>query len=79
MVKFYESISRTEIKPAPRPLRINGEDIFTTSEEIYNDNGYYRLEIEEYPQDEKTYSPYYEMGVGVILQKWEEVQTDGTD
>ena len=73
MIRFYEYINRTQIKPAPRPLKIDGKDIFTTDEAIYNANGYYRLEAEEYPQDEKQYTPYYEMGDNVILQKWEEI------
>ena len=77
MVNYYRLISRTQIKPAPRPLRIDGQDIFTTDEQIYNDNGYYRLEREEYPEDEKEYTPYYEVIGNVIWQKWEEVIPDG--
>ena len=58
-MRLYELISRTQIRIAPRPLRIDGKDIFTTDEKIYNENGYYRLERDEYPQDEKAYEPYY--------------------
>lgn len=76
MVNFYELIDRTQIKLAPHPLRIEGEDIFTTDEQIYNDNGYYRLERDEYPQDEKVYEPYYELNGNVIYQHWEEVIPD---
>lgn len=75
-MRFYELINRTTIKPAPRPLRIDGQDIFTTSEEIYNQYGYYRLEREDYPEDEKEYSPYYILEGNVIKQKWEEVIPD---
>ena len=75
-MRFYELITRTQIRLAPYPLRIDGKDIFTTDETIYNENGYYRLEREEYPQDEKVYSPYYEMQGNIIKQKWEEVIPD---
>lgn len=76
MVNFYEMVNRTQIKNAPRPLRIDGKDIFTTDEKIYNENGYYRLEWEDYPQDEKVYSPYYILEGNIIKQKWEEVIPD---
>ena len=73
MVNFYEFISREQIKNAPHPLHIGDEDIFTTDESIYNENGYYRLEREEYPQDETHYyTPYYELEDNVIWQKWEQ-------
>lgn len=83
-MRFYELITRTQIKSAPRPLRIDGKDIFTTDETIYNENGYYRLEQEPYPKDETHYyNPYYELIDNVIWQKWEqgnlieEEQSDG--
>ena len=75
-MRFYELITRTQIKSAPYPLRIDGQDIFTTDETIYNENGYYRLEREEYPTDEKVYSPYYILEGNIIKQKWEEVIPD---
>ena len=72
-MRYYELINRTQIKPAPRPLRIDGQDIFTTDETIYNENGYYRLEREPYPEDETHYyNPYYELIDNVIWQKWEQ-------
>lgn len=76
MNRYYELIDKYTIRLAPHPLRIEGEDIFTTDETIYNENGYYRLEREDYPQDEKEYSPYYELSGNVITQKWEEVIPD---
>ena len=75
-MRYYELIDRLTISPAPKPLRIDGQDIFTTDETIYNENGYYRLEREDYPEDEKAYSPYYEMQGNIIKQKWEEVIPD---
>ena len=75
-MRFYELISRTQIKSAPYPLRIDGKDIFTTDETIYNANEYYRLEREDYPTDEKVYSPYYILEGNIIKQKWEEVIPD---
>ncbi len=37
MAKYYELISRLQIKHVPRPLRIDGKDIFTTKN-IHIDN-----------------------------------------
>ena len=72
-MRFYEVINKNTIKSAPRPLRIDGQDIFTTDEALYNEYGYYRLEREPYPEDETHYhNPYYELIDNVIWQKWEQ-------
>ncbi len=71
---FYKYIDKDNITLAPHPLKVNGRDIFTTDEKIYNEYGYYRLEREDYPQDEKQYSPYYELADNIIYQKWEEIE-----
>lgn len=70
---FYEYINEKTIKNAPNPLKINGKDIFTNSEKIYNENGYYRLESAEYPQGDKYYEPRYLLNNGVITQYWVEI------
>jgi len=73
MVKYFELINRNTIKPAPNPLRIDGRDIITTYEAVYNANGYYRVEREPYPDDtEYICTPYYELKNNVITQKWEQ-------
>lgn len=71
---FYKFIDESTIKRAPKPLSINGKDVFTNSEEIHNENGYFRLVVIDYPQDEKTYKPIYTMKDNTIVQGW--LETD---
>lgn len=70
---FFKLIDNQTVEKAPRPLKIEGKDVFTTSEEIHNGQGFYRVEASDYPEDDKNYKPIYEMGDNVILQTWEEV------
>lgn len=74
---FFKLIDKYTVEKAPRPLHFDGKDVFTTSEEIHNSQGFYKVVETEYPQDEKTYRPVYTMGEGVILQTWEEVEISG--
>lgn len=69
---FYKFINEHEIKKAPKPLKIGGKDVFTNSEAIHNENGYYRLIKAEYPQNEKFYFPKYRLANNVIIQEWVE-------
>ena len=71
---FYKFIDENTIREAPRPLNIGGKDVFTNSEEIHNEQGYYRLVNTEYPQDEKTYQPIYSLDNNVITQDWVEIE-----
>lgn len=71
---FFKLIDKYTVEKAPRPLKIEGKDVFTTSEEIHNEQGYFRVENAEYPNDDKAYRPVYKMGEGVILQTWEEIE-----
>ena len=68
---FYKFIDENTIRKAPKPLNIGGKDVFTNSEEIHNKQGCFRLEKAEYPQDEKSYMPTYELKENVIYQHWE--------
>lgn len=69
---FYKLINETTIKKAPNPLKINGKDIFTNSEEIHNKFGYYKLQHTEMPQDGKIYEPRYTLEGNAIVQSWVE-------
>ena len=71
---FYQFINETTIKKAPKPLKIGGKDVFTNSEEIHNEQGYYKLIVTDYPQDDKTYQPRYRLVGNTILQFWDEVE-----
>ena len=73
---FFKIIDKYTVEKAPRPLKIEDKDVFTTSEEIHNEQGFYRVVNAEYPQDEKAYRPIYSMGDGVILQEWEEIDAN---
>ena len=70
---FFKLNNDNTVEKAPRPLKIEGKDVFTTSEEIHNEHGFYRVVNAEYPNNNKAYRPIYTMGDGVILQTWEEV------
>lgn len=70
---FYKFIDSKTIKRAPKPLKVEGKDVFTNSEEIHNEQGYFKLIQADYPQDGKFYMPTYELKDNVITQSWEEV------
>ncbi len=70
---FYKFIDNKNIERAPRPLSICGQDIFTNSEKIHNDKGYYRLVQAEHPQNGKLYMPTYELKDNLIYNNWEEI------
>ena len=76
---FFKIIDRYTLEKAPRPLKIEDKDVFTTSEEIHNEQGYFRVENAEYPNDDKAYRPIYTMGEGVILQVWEEIPSEAEE
>lgn len=69
---FYKFINETTIKKAPKPLKIDGRDVFTNSEKIHNEQGYLRLIQGEYPQDDKNYFPKYKLEGNAIVQEWVE-------
>ena len=69
---FYKFINEHEIKKAPKPLKIGGKDVFTNSEAIHNEQGYFRLLTSEYPQDDNFYFPKYRKEGNVIVQEWVE-------
>lgn len=73
---FFKFIDNYTVEKAPRPLKIEGKDVFTTSEEIYNEQGFYRVVNAEYPNNGKPYRPIYAMGDGAIFQTWEEVPSE---
>jgi hypothetical protein len=67
---FYKLINENEIKKAPKPLKIGGKDVFTNSEKIHNEQGYYRLLTSDYPQDDKIYQAKYKQIGTLIVQEW---------
>lgn len=73
---FYKFISDTKIEKAPKPLKVGGNDVFTNSKKIHNENGYYKLSRAEYPQDDKNYEPRYTLNNKTIVESWVEVTID---
>ncbi len=71
---FYKLIDDNTIEKAPNPLLVDGKHIFTNSEEVFNENGYYKVEKTEYPQDEKYYESKYILEENTIRQVWVEVE-----
>lgn len=67
---FYEYIDEKTIKKAPKPLKIGGKDIYTNSEKIHNENGYFKIKHTDYPQDDKCYEPRYTRVGNFIYQTW---------
>ena len=74
---FYKLVDEKRIKSAPNPLLIDGNDVFTTSEEIFNTQGYFKLEISEYPQDGDVYEPQYRLEDNIIVQFWVKIEESG--
>ena len=71
---FYKFIDENTIKLAPHPLSIDGRDVFTNDEKIYNEQGYFRLKSAEYPQDDNIYECKYVLKDNVIVQSWENIE-----
>lgn len=69
---YYKFLNENAIKQAPYPLRIEGKDVFTNSEEVYNENGYFKLVKTQYPNDKKVYVPIYRQENNAIVQEWKE-------
>lgn len=82
MNKYYKFINQNKIEQAPRNLLVtkdvDGEERnfinANPSESVYNEQGFCRLESDEYPNDtEYNYIPYYEQDGLIIRQRWERV------
>ena len=73
---FYKLIDENTIEKVSNPIIANRKHIFTNSEEVFNENGYYKIEKAEYPQDEKYYESKYVLEDNVIRQVWVEVEIE---
>lgn len=70
---FYKLINENEIQIAPKPLYIDGKNVFTNSEVIHNEQGYYKLVPTKYPQDNKKYKRIYILEDNTIIEQWVEI------
>ena len=73
---FYKLIDENTIKKAPNPLLVDGKHIFTNSEKVFNENGYYEVIQTDYPDDEKYYESKYVLEDNIIRQVWVEVEIE---
>lgn len=73
---FYKLIDENTIEKAPNPLLVDGKHVFTNSEKVFNENGYYKVIHTEYPQDEKYYESKYVLEDNTIRQVWVEVEQE---
>ena len=76
---FFKLIDKYTVEKAPKPLKIGGKDVFTNSEEVHNNQGFFKVVNSEYPEGDKTYRPIYAMGEGAIMQTFEEVTASEVD
>lgn len=67
---FYKYINEDTIEKAPSILRVEGKQIYTNDEKIYNRHGYYRLDETPIPDTEGKITPKYFLEKNIIYKKW---------
>ena len=72
---FYKLVDEYTVEKFKNPLRIEGKHIFTNSEKILNENGYYRVVIDEQPEiileENQYWNNKYEVIDNKIHKIWE--------
>ena len=69
---FYK-ITEKGIEKAPKMLNIDGKQVFTNSEKIYNENGYYK--VQDMPCSlVGNYKPVYYLKDNIIIKDWQKVE-----
>lgn len=72
---FYK-ITEKGIEKAPKFLLINGKQVFTNSEKLHNEYGYYKLKELPYPIGDGNYQSIYELQDKIIVKNWEKIEED---
>lgn len=71
---FYK-LKENGIEKAPKMLLVAGKQIFTNSEKIYNENGYYK--VQEVPCSlGGNYKPVYYLKGNIIVKDWQKVEVE---
>lgn len=65
---YYKILNENTITKAPSILKIDGKSVYTNDEKIYNNEGYYKLKIED--KADGDYIPKYFLQNKIIVQKW---------
>jgi hypothetical protein len=73
---FYK-LTEKGIEKAPKYfVDDKGRHIFTNSEKVHNEHGYFKLNKTDRPQNEKSYKPKYRKQNNMIIQEWEEYEEE---
>lgn len=75
---FYKLLDEYTVEKFKNPLRVEGKHIFTNSEKILNENGYYRVVIDEQPEiilEENQYWNNKYIVIDNIIHKIWEIET----
>ena len=74
---MYGKLINGELRGAPRPIRTENGDVFTTDPALLLHYGYKPIIMAEYPSDEKSYIDSWTETETEITQIWTELpQTD---
>ena len=68
--KYAKIINEHEIIYAPRIIKIGSKAYINPKESIYNQAGYYKIVLSDYPHNEGDYIPIYNLVDNVIVQNW---------
>ena len=72
---FYKLIDDQTLEKFKNPLRVDNKHIFTNSEKVLNEHGYYKVVNDPMPEEQKEnvyYTSKYEVIDNVIHKVWEE-------
>ena len=70
---FYKLIDNKIIK-APSPLIIGEQYVITSNEQIYNEQGYYKILELPYPTNGNQYEAIYYIQDNKIIRDWKQIE-----
>ena len=76
---MYAKIENGELRGAPRPIRTENGDVFTTDPALLLQYGYKPIIMAEYPSDGKSYIDSWAETETEIIQVWTEQQQSDND
>ena len=76
---MYGKLVNGELRGAPRPIRTENGDVFTTDPALLLQYGYKPIITAEYPSDGKSYIDSWAETETEITQIWTEVQQSDDD
>ena len=76
---MYGKLINGELRGAPRPIRTENGDVFTTDPALLLHYGYKPIILTEYPSDGKSYTDSWTETETEITQVWTEVHQSDDD